>query len=158
MRQRTCGSARDRVGEASGAALGNDDAVSTRGQRGSNDGSEIVRILHTIEQNNQPLLAVIRAGTRENVFERAGGTGGGDGNDSLMDYGIGKPVELPAIFEPQGDALFACELHDLLDAGVLAALGDDDAVDGPRCVARFLHGVNTGEAGPRADTLQFPSL
>ena len=67
---------------------------------------------------------------------------------------IGQPVELPAVFESQGDSLLARELHDLLDTRVLAAFGDHDAVDGALCFERFLHGVNAGQAIHGTDSLQ----
>ena len=61
MGERACRSAGNGVSETRGAAFGNDYAVRASGESGSNDGSEVVRVFHTIEQNNQPRLAVFLA-------------------------------------------------------------------------------------------------
>jgi hypothetical protein len=62
-----------------------------------------------------------------------------------MIAGVGEAVELAAVFEADWDVLGAGELDDFFDAGVLAALGDEDAVEGAAGFEGFANGVNAGE-------------
>ena len=68
-----------------------------------------------------------------------------EGYDALMIAGVGESIELAAVFEAHGDVLRAGELHDFFDAGVLAALGDEDAVEGAAGFEGLADGVNAGE-------------
>jgi len=56
-----------------------------------------------------------------------------------------KAIELAAVLETHGDVLRAGELHDFFDASVLAALGDEDAVESAAGFEGFADGVNAGE-------------
>jgi hypothetical protein len=121
-------------------------AVRARGQRGSNDGSQVVRVFHAIEQDDQAVTAAAGIGALEDIVERTRGAGGDDRDYSLMIFGIGEAIDLAAIFEAHGDATTARELHDFFGARVLAASRDDDAVDGAAALQGFAHGVDAGEA------------
>jgi hypothetical protein len=49
-------STRDGVGQASGTALGDDDAVDASGKGGANNRAEIVGVLDTVEKNEEAAL------------------------------------------------------------------------------------------------------
>jgi len=112
------------------------------GQCGSNDGTQIVWIFDAIEQDDEPDLAAPRIRACENSFQSGGGARSGKGDDALVIFRIGKAVELTAFLEAHWNALLARELQDFLDARVLPALGDSDAVDGALRFERFFHRVN----------------
>ena len=105
-----CGGARDRVGEGRGAAFGDDDSLGACGERRADDGAQVVGVFHAVEQDDDATVAGW-IGVSENVFERAGGACGDDGDDALVIFGVGEAVELAAVFEADGDALFSCELN-----------------------------------------------
>ena len=123
----------------------------TRGQRRSNDGAQIVRILDAIEQNDESGARLIRA--CENVVESRRSAGGGERDHALMIFRIGEAVELAAVFETHGNALLARELHDFFDARVLPALGNDDVLDGTLRFERFFHRVDAGQLVHGRDSL-----
>ena len=145
MRESSGGGASDRVGESGGAAFGDDDAVCSGGERGANDGAEVVGVFDAVEKDDETTLAIGGVGGGENVFECGGSAGGGDSDDALMIAGVGKAIELSAVFEADGDAALARELHDFFDAGVLPAFGDEDAVEGVAGFEGFADGVDAGE-------------
>ena len=62
-----------------------------------------------------------------------------------MIAGIGQAVELATVFEAHGDTARTGKLNDFLYAGILAALGNDDAVEGAAGLKGFANGVNAGE-------------
>ena len=146
MRQCSGGGARDRVRETSGAAFGNNYAMSAGGKGSADDGAEIVRIFDAIEENNQTQVIFGFICVIDDVFEGGGCAHGGDRDDALVLAGVGEAIELAAIFKTNGDAARASELHDFFDASVLAALGDDDAVEGAAGFEGFADGVNASEA------------
>src|SRR5262249_2409591 len=65
--------------------------------------------------------------------------------DPLMVAGIGQAVELATVFEAHGDTARTGKLNDFLNAGILAALGNDDAVEGAAGLKGFANRVNAGE-------------
>ena len=145
VRQSSGGRTRDRIREARRTALRDDHAMHASGQRGTDDGAEIVRIFDAVEQNDQPLATFRMVGAVENVVEGGGRSRGGDSDDPLVVPRVGQTIELPAILETDGDAAFAREFHDAFDAGILTALGDDDAIECASGFEGFADGVNTGE-------------
>src|SRR5215469_4344648 len=62
-----------------------------------------------------------------------------------MIAGIGQAVELATVFEAHGDTARTGKLNDFLNAGILAALGNDDAVEGAAGLKGFANRVNAGE-------------
>ncbi len=112
---------------------------------GADDGAQVVGVFDAVEQDDDATVAGW-IGVSENVFERAGGACGDDGDDALVIFGVGEAVELAAVFEADGDALFSCELNNFFYAGVLAAFGDNNAVDGALGLKGFADGVDAGEA------------
>ena len=90
----------------------------------------------------------------ENVLESRRRAGGGKHDHALMIFRIGKAVELAAVFETQGNALFARELHDFFDARVLPALGNGDAIDGTLRFERLFHRVDAPQLVHGKDSLQ----
>ena len=145
MRQRTGGRARHGVAEASGAALGNHHAVRARSQGRSNDGAQVVRIFHAVEQDDETDLAAGLNRGCEDILQRGSGARSGYRDNPLVIFRIGQAVELIAVFEAHGNSLFARELNDFFDARVLAALGDGDAVDGALGFECFFDRVDAGE-------------
>ena len=81
MRQRASGRARDRIRQARRAALWNDHAMRTSGQRRANDSAEIVRVFHSIEDDYQRELTPFR---RQKVIEISVLLSRCDGDDTLM--------------------------------------------------------------------------
>jgi hypothetical protein len=63
-----------------------------------------------------------------------------------MIAGIGQAIELTSIFKTHRDATLTGQLHDLLDAGILAAFGDDDAVESAAGLKCFADSMNAGES------------
>jgi hypothetical protein len=84
-------------------------------------------------------------GAREDVLQRGGCTRCSHGDYSLMIAGVGQAIELAAVFKANGNSALPCELHDFFDARVLAALGDEDAVESSAGFDSFANGVNAGE-------------
>jgi hypothetical protein len=84
-------------------------------------------------------LAFGFVGLREGGFRSVAGGRGGDGYYTLVVAGTGQAIELAAVLEAHRDVLRAGELNNFFDAGVLAALGDEDAI-GRRCWLRGLRG------------------
>jgi len=154
VREGPGGSARDRVGEAGGAALGDDNPVSSGGESGANDRAEIVWIFDAVEKNDKAALVLGGIGALEDVFERGGRASGGDGNNALMIAGVGEAVEIAAVLETHGNVALAGELHDIFDARILTAFGDDNAVKRVAGFEGFAHGVNAGES-VHGGSLQF---
>jgi len=146
MRERACGSARDRVREPDCAALRNDDAMRACGEGRPNHGAEIVRIFDAVEKNDESFASVIGALVRggENALERSRGAGGGQSDYSLMIFRIGETIELAALFKADGNVSRAGELDDFLDARVLAPTRDQDAVERAAGVESFAYGVDAG--------------
>ena len=145
MREGPGRSAGNRVGESGGASLRNDNAVCAGGERRADDGAEVVRVFNAVEQDDETALIFGGVGASEDVVESGGSTGGGDGDHTLMIAGVGKAVEIGAIFEADGNLSLAGELDDFFDAGILAALGDDNAVEVTAGLEGFAHGVNASE-------------
>jgi hypothetical protein len=156
VRQGAGGSARNRVREAGRAPLGDDHAVGAGGQRSSNNGAEIVRVLDTVKQDDQTFLTVARAGVGggEDVFESCRGPCGGHRNDTLMIFRTGKAIDLGALLKAQGNVPFPRELDDLFDARVFATARDDDAIERVARFQGFADGVDSSQAVHEGDSLQ----
>jgi hypothetical protein len=84
-------------------------------------------------------------GSGEYVLESSGSAGSGNGDNALVVAGICEPVELAAVLESHGDTARAGKLNDFLNAGILAAFGDDDTVKGTAGFEGFANRVNAGE-------------
>jgi hypothetical protein len=145
MREGSGGGSGDGVCEARGAAFGNYDAMRAGRQSCTDDGAEVVGVFNAIEENDEADLTFGLVGASENVFESCGGSGSGHGDYALMLAGAGEAIQLAAIFEADGDAALAGKLDDLFNAGILAALGDEDAVEGGAGFESFADGVNASE-------------
>jgi len=115
------------------------------GKSGADNRAEIVRILDTVEKNDETALRFGLIGVSDDVFESDRGANSGDGHDSLVIAGIGQAVELAAVFETNSNTARAGELNDFFNAGVLTALGDNNAVEGAPGLEGFTNRVNTGE-------------
>src|SRR3954449_2006201 len=120
MRDGSGGSTRDGVGKTRGAALGDDYSVGAGGERRSNDGSEIVRVFHSVEQHDQAFFAATGGFVSglEYVFEGCGRACCDQANDSLVVFRIGEAIELTAILESHGNIFLPRELHDLFNARI----------------------------------------
>ena len=117
MRERAGGGAFNGVGQAGGAAFRNYDAVGAGGERGANNGAEIVRIFDAVEKNEEAL----RSFGCEQVFEFDRGFRGAECGHALMFARAGEAIELDAIFESYGDAFRVGELDDGFHAVAVAA-------------------------------------
>ena len=115
------------------------------GKSGADNRTQIVRILDTVEKNDETALRFGLIGVSDDVFESDRGAGSGDGDDSLVIAGIGQAVQLAAVFETNSDSARAGELNDFFNAGVLTALGDNNTVEGAPGLEGFTNRVNTGE-------------
>jgi hypothetical protein len=60
--------------------------------------------------------------------------------------GIRYAIQLAAILEAHRDATFARQLDDLLHAGILAPLGNEDTVKRAACFQRFANCMNAGKS------------
>ena len=58
---------------------------------------------------------------------------------------VGETIEIAAVFKAHGNVALASKLHNFFDAGILAALGDNDAIKGVAGFESFTHSVNAGE-------------
>src|SRR5690348_1702265 len=127
-----------------------------RGQRRANHRAEIMRVFDAVEKHDEPLAAMIGAFIcrGENAFERGRCPRGGQRDDTLMIFGVGKPIELSAVFKSDRNVAPACELDDLLDACVLAAARDHNPIEWAARFERFANGVNAGELVHRSNSLQ----
>jgi hypothetical protein len=96
--------------------------------------------------------ALIRSG--ENALESSRSAGRGQSDYSLMIFRIGETIELATLFKTDGNVSRAGELDNFLDAGVLAAARDQDAVEGAAGVESFAYGVNAGKFVHRSHSLQ----
>src|SRR5438105_12232880 len=109
MRQRSGGRARDGVRKACGAALRNHYAVRAGSERGSNDGTQVVRVFDTIEQHDQANLAARLIGAGKNISKACRSASGSNRDDPLMIFRIRQTVELAAVLEAHGNAQLARE-------------------------------------------------
>jgi hypothetical protein len=71
-----------------------------------------------------------------------------------MIAGVGEAIQIGTVFEADGNVIGTGKLNDFLDAGVLAAFSDDDAVEGGAGFEGFADGVNAGET-VHGESLQF---
>jgi hypothetical protein len=108
-------------GEPGGAAFGDDDSAGSGGIGGADDGAEIVRILHTVEDDEH-------ASTGGDVVERGVGVSGSEGDDTLVDRAGGEAVECVTRLESDWDTGFAAGIDDVLDAGAAGSSGDNHPV------------------------------
>jgi hypothetical protein len=127
-----------------------------RGEGRSNDGSEIVRIFDAVEKNDQSFASVTSALVRrgENAFERGWGARSRESDDALMILRIGKTIELAAVFESDRDVPRTRELDYFLDACVLTAARNQNAIERAARVQGFANSVDAGELIHRGDSLQ----
>lgn len=139
------GGARDGVGEGGGAALGNDDAGGSGGERGANDGAEVVRVFDAIEENEESGRIFLCGG--EEVFEIEGAAGGEESDDALMVAGGCEAVEAGTIFKADRNVGGAGKANEFFDAVAVAAAGDVEAVERAPGAQRFKDGVDAGEEG-----------
>jgi hypothetical protein len=110
------------------------------------DGTEVVGILDAIEQHDKSHLASGLIRSRQDILEPRGSTRGGNGHDPLMIASVRHAIQLAAIFKTHADAPLACQLHDLFDAGILSAFGNEDAVKNASSLERFANSMNAGES------------
>jgi hypothetical protein len=121
-----------------------------------NDSAKIVRILDAVKQDDETFLTVASAGVGggEDILDRGCGACGSEGDDTLMIFRTGEPIDLGAILEAQGDVPTARELDDLLDAHILASARDDNAIERAAGCEGFADGVNSRQAVHKGDSLQ----
>lgn len=137
--ERARGGFGDGLGESGGAAFGHDYGGSARGMRGADDGSQIVRIFHSVEYDEE--LRVVEDGVDAGVL-----VGGCKRDQSLMvSVGAGA-VERVFRLKPDGDGAVAAEVDDFLDAGSAGAFGDQDAIKRASGEEGFADGVDARES------------
>src|SRR6185503_10259674 len=127
-------------------------AVGPRRFGGAQDGAQVPRVLHAVEDDEERGVARLL----EQRLEADHRLGGDDRDDPLVGDAAGHAVEGLARLEPQGHAHLAGAGDGLGDAAVADALDDEQAVEvaGPRGqglqdgvdAANQVHGVSPGWA------------
>jgi hypothetical protein len=92
MLQRTGRGFRNDSGQSRSAALRNEDTVYSRCLSGPHDCPKVVRIFHSIKQDEEWRLALL-AGSLEDVLRRVVGLGRNEGNDTLVIAARNQAVE-----------------------------------------------------------------
>src|SRR5262249_11046051 len=102
---------------------------------------------NAVKKNDQTLLSSPGTLVRciENIFESCGGSSRHNADDSLVILRVRQAIELAAIFKAHGNVVLARQLHDFLDARVLAAASDHDAIEGAVGFEGFLYGMDSGD-------------
>src|SRR2546421_4639515 len=139
---------RNRLRESRRASFGDEDAVSARALGGANYRAEVARVFDAVEHDRERRLSGSDAsGERVEKFIRRCIARGGDcGDDALMVRARRESLKLGARRASDWNAAHAREFKNLLQARLVRALRDRDALDGPRARAqRFEHGLYAEE-------------
>ena len=130
----------DGFGDACGAAVGDEESIDAGGVSGANDGSEVVRIFDTVEEDE-----ALGAGE---IVEGGVFLGCSESDDALMDGAFGSAFEGFTGLEADGDVGLAGEVDDFLEFGTGGAFGDEDAVELTACAKGFATSAARARAAP----------
>jgi DNA-binding transcriptional MerR regulator len=116
------GRALHHLGQAGGAALGNDDGGGSGGVRGADNRTQIVRVLYAVQHDVQP--AVCRGFVQAGVLGR-----GSQGDHSLVRNSTGRAVQRFAGLEAYRNFALAAQIDQFLNPRACGALGDEHALE-----------------------------
>src|ERR1700733_442133 len=139
MLERACRGSRNRIGQAGSAPLRDDDAFSSRRERRADNRAEILRVLNTIEQDEQRLASFFL----QQVFKCQRRAGSGERDDALMVARHREAIELAAILEPDWHTALPRPPNDFFHPRAVPADGNHDAVERTSSLQRLFHRVNS---------------
>ena len=124
------GSFGHRLRKSGRAPFGNKNGVRSRGVSGPHDRTQIMRIFHAVEQDDQ--LCIGDAG-----FIIGISVGRAQRDHALMRGACGNTIQRFTRFEAYNDVAAAAELHDFLQARAAGAARDQHAIDSAAGGERF---------------------
>ena len=117
----------DDGGHARGASFRDHNAIGARCIGGAQDCAEVVRILHAIEDYDQRVLSALGG---DYIFKIVILLRRSDGDHALVRIVAGHLVEFVAEHEAHGNSLPPAFIDDMLQAKVMAFLGDSNPGEG----------------------------
>ncbi len=130
--------ARDDFGQSSRAALWNYDRAGSRGMSGTDDRTEVVRILHAVENH-------VQAAGGSGFFQRRVFFGRTDPDYALVRHAARGTIEMLARLEADGNFPVAAQVNQFLDPRSAGAFGDQNAVEGAAGPNRLSDGMDSCE-------------
>ena len=142
MSQRTSGNARNRFRKTGSAALRDDDTIGASGQGRADDGAEIVRVFHAVQQNKKCFARWAGGAAGDQIIQIVRLLGGRQGDDTLMLAGAREAIELRAVLEANSDTALPGQGDQFFEAVAVVAAGNHDALERAAGDERFADGVD----------------
>ncbi len=138
MFQRSRGCFGDCFGQSGGPAVRHDHSARPRRVRGANNGAQIVRIFHAVQDDQQSRIG-------QHLIQLRITVRGAKRHHALMRRAIGCPIQRLARFKAQRDRAFPRQIDDFLQPGSAGAARDQHAIERAARAQSLANRMNSGD-------------